>query len=91
MQHLWFVAAKLLTIGLGLLVAYQAYRGYRRHEARLLLYVAVGFVLISVGGVLEGLLVEVFAVSIFDAGTAASLLVAAGLVAILYALYAPNP
>ncbi|MFC7166083.1 DUF7521 family protein [Halospeciosus flavus] len=54
MQELWFVAVKLLTIALGFLIAYQAYRGYQRNNAQTLLYVAIGFVLISIGGVLRG-------------------------------------
>ncbi|MFC7199744.1 DUF7521 family protein [Halospeciosus flavus] len=91
MQELWFVAVKLLTIALGFLIAYQAYRGYQRNNAQTLLYVAIGFVLISIGGVLEGLLVEVSGFSLVEAGFVASLLVTAGMLSILYALYAPNP
>lgn len=91
MQHIWFIAAKLLTIGLGFLIAYQAYRGYQRNDAKLMLYVAVGFVFISIGGVLEGLLFEVFRFSITEAGFVATLVTAVGLLSILYALYAPNP
>lgn len=91
MQHVWFVTVKLFAIALGFLIAYQAYRGYQRNHARQMLYVAVGFVLISVGGVLEGLLFEVLGFSIIEAGFVATLVVVAGLLSILYALYAPNP
>ncbi|MFB6108405.1 MAG: hypothetical protein ABEJ82_06145 [Haloplanus sp.] len=91
MAHLAFVAAKLVTVALGVLIAYQAYRGYRRNDARRMLYVAFGFVLLSVGGVLEGVLFEFFGVPVFRAGFVATLLVAAGLLSILYALYVPSP
>lgn len=91
MWYVAFVAVKLLTVALGFLVAYQAYRGYRRNGATLMLAVAVGFVLMSVGGVLEGVLYEGFALSTFEAGFVSSLLVAAGLCAVCYALYAPEP
>ncbi|WP_336037301.1 DUF7521 family protein [Halobacterium yunchengense] len=91
MEHTLFVVGKLFTTALALVVAYQAYRGYRRHRTRLLLYVAGGFALVGIGGLIEGLLYEVLRVSIFEAGFVAALVTAAGMVSILYALYAPNP
>lgn len=91
MQHYWFMAAKLLTVALGLLIAYHAYRGYRRNDAQPMLYVAAGFVLITVGEVLEGVLFELLSFPMFRAGFLASLLTVAGLCSILYALYAPSP
>ena len=91
MQHYWFVAAKLLTVALGLLIAYHAYRGYRRNDAQRMLYVAGGFVLITVGEVLEGVLFELLSFPMFHVGALAALFVVAGLSSILYALYAPNP
>jgi hypothetical protein len=35
----------LLTALVGLLIAYQAYRGYRRNDSRPMFFIAVGFVL----------------------------------------------
>lgn len=91
MEHTLFVIAKLFTTSLGLLIAYQAYRGYRRNGAPLMLYVALGFGLISLGSLLEGALFELFQLSIFHAGLVASLVAAAGMLSILYALYGPGP
>ena len=91
MEHLFFVVGKLFTTALALVISYQAYRGYQRNRAPLLLYVAVGFALVGLGGLLEGVLFEVLRVSIFEAGFVAALVTAAGMVSILYALYAPNP
>jgi len=91
MEHTLFVIAKPFTTVLALVIAYQAYRGYRRHHAQLRLYVAAGFALIGLGGLLEGVLFEVLQVSIFEAGFVATLVTAAGMLSILYALYAPNP
>lgn len=90
-MHQALVIAKLVTMGLGLLIAYQAYLGYRRHDSRPLRYVAVGFLLISVGAVLEGILFEVFGFSIFASGTIQTTLVAAGMLAVLYSLYGNVP
>lgn len=91
MEHTLFVIGKLFTTVLALVIAYQAYRGYQRNRVQLLLYVAVGFALVGLGGLLEGLLFEVIQVSIFEAGFVAALVSAAGMLSILYALYAPNP
>lgn len=91
MEHTLFIIAKLFTTALALVIAYQAYRGYRRHSTQLLLYVGVGFALVGLGGLLEGVLFEVMQVSIFEAGFVAALVSAAGMLSILYALYAPNP
>lgn len=91
MEHTLFVVAKLFTTALALVIAYQAYRGFQRHGSQLLLYVAGGFALVGLGGLLEGVLYEVLQVSIFRAGFVAALVTAAGMVSILYALYAPDP
>lgn len=90
MEHTLFVIANLFTTALALVIAYQAYRGYRRHGTQLMLYVALGFALIGLGGLLEGALFELLQVTIFQAGLVAALVAAAGMVSILYALYAPN-
>lgn len=91
MEHTIFVIAKLFTTALAVVIAYQAYRGYKRHRTPMLLYVAVGFALVGLGGLLEGVLFEVIQVSIFEAGVVAALVTAVGMLSILYALYAPNP
>lgn len=90
-MHQALVIAKLVTMGLGFLVAYQAYRGYQRHHNSSLFYVAIGFLLISVGAVLEGILFEVVGLTIFSAGAIQTALVAAGMLAVLYSLYRDDP
>lgn len=91
MQHIPFVATKLLIVVLGTLIAYQAYRGYRRNDSRRMLFVAAGFVLITIGEVIQGILFEFFTLPVLEAGLPASLFVVAGLCSILYALYARSP
>ena len=43
--ELGLVAYELLGAGLGVFIAYLAYRGYRRNRSRPMLFVAIGFVL----------------------------------------------
>lgn len=90
-MHIELVIAKLVTVGLGLLITKQAYRGYRAYGSEPMLYVAVGFLFISVGSVIEGLLFDVVGLSIFLAGTIQTSLVAIGMLVILYSLYGRLP
>lgn len=86
-MHLELVIAKIITVGLGFLIAFQAYKGYRVHRSEPMLHVAIGFVFISVGSVIEGVLFDVLGWSIFLAGTVQTGLVALGMLVILYSLY----
>jgi len=90
-MHIELVIAKLITVGLGLLITYQAYRGYSAHGSEPMLYVAIGFLCISVGSVIEGILFDVFELSIFLSGTIQTAIVAAGMLVILYSLYGQMP
>jgi hypothetical protein len=90
-MHIELVIAKLVTVGLGLLITYQAYRGYRTYGSEPMLYVAFGFLFISVGSVIEGVLFDVVGLSIFLAGTIQTAIVAVGMLVILYSLYGQLP
>ena len=86
-MHVDIVVAKAVTVVLGLAIAWQAYRGWRRHGSRPMAYVAAGFVVISVGSVLESVFIDVAGWSLHHAGIVQSALVAVGMVLILYALH----
>jgi hypothetical protein len=90
-MHIELVIAKLVTVALGLLITYQAYRGYSTYGSEPMRYVAIGFLLITVGAVLEGVLFEVFDLSLFVAGAIQTSLVAAGMLVVLYSLYGRIP
>jgi hypothetical protein len=85
------VIAKLVTVGLGLSITYQAYKGYRQHGSEPLRYVAIGFLFISVGAVIEGVLFDVVGFSIFLAGAIQTSVVALGMIVILYSLHGSMP
>lgn len=87
MIHLEFVFLKLLTMVLGLLVAAAAYRGYRRYGTRPLLHVAIGFLLISVGAALEGLLFDFTPLTLYQASLVHTAFMVTGMGAILYSVY----
>jgi len=87
MVHIELVVAKLVTMTLGFVIAYQAYQGYQEYGSEPMLYVAVGFLFISFGAVVEGILFDVFGFSIFLAGTVQTSIVAIGMLFVLYSLY----
>jgi len=86
-MHIGLVIAKLVTMALGFVIAYQAYRGYRRSNSQSMAYLAVGFAIISFGAIIEGVLFDVIGLTFHAAGTAATAIVAIGMSIILYALF----
>lgn len=89
-MHTGLVIAKLITMVLGFLIAYQAFRGYQRSDSQPMFFVSIGFVSISVGAVVEGILFDVVGLTFHNSGTVATVFVAAGMLSVLYALYGPD-
>lgn len=87
MMHEGLIIAKAVTMVIGLLIAVTAYRGYQRSGNESMLYLAIGFAIISVGAVVEGIFFDVLHFSIFWAGTVQTIIVAVGMLVILYSLY----
>lgn len=90
-MHEPLVAAKLIVLALGLVIAAAAYRGYRRHGSMAMLYLAIGFVLISIGTAIEGLLFEILELDIFLASAIQTIIAASGMLVVLYSLYGNHP
>jgi len=90
-MHIELIIAKLITICIGLIITYQAYKGYRAYGSKPLLYVAIGFLFISIGAVIEGILFDIVGLSIFLAGTIQTAIVALGMLIVLYSLYGRIP
>lgn len=86
-MHTELIIAKLVVIVLGLIIAAQAYRSYRRAHGRPMLFVAIGFVFISLGAVIEGLLFELDLLTIYQASAIQTGIVAIGMLFVLYSLY----
>lgn len=85
--ELAFLAGEAVSVLLGLVISYVAYRGYRRHDARPMLFVSAGFVLVlGVPAVAAGVYVAVPFVSEANAGAITQVAEIAGLASILYGL-----
>ncbi len=86
-MHTVLILAKIATMTLGFIIAYQAYRGYKRNNSPPMFYLAVGFILISFGAVIEAILYEIIGLTIFNASAIQTTIVAVGMIIILYSLY----
>ena len=89
MVHPNFVVAfKTITLLLGALITYFAYRAYCRTNARALGALAVGFGIITIGALLAGIVDQVLGADPLDALLLESALTTLGFAIILYSLYA---
>ena len=84
---LFTTVTKLVALVLGAFIVYLAYRGFRRNRSRPLLYVAVGFALITGGTLTEGLLYVIFQAELLAALAAGTAVTVLGFVAIIYSIY----
>jgi uncharacterized membrane protein len=82
------VAVKTITLLMGALITYFAYRAYQRTEERALGALAVGFGIVTIGALLAGLADLVLGAPQLDALLVESALTAVGFAVILYSLYA---
>lgn len=96
--YLGLVAATLIAMTLGLMIVFQAYRGYRRNESQRMLYLAagLGFVTIvpftiSLGfALLDPLVPNASLIQTSILPLVSRLLEIIGLCLILYSLYSPR-
>ena len=86
-MSLGLLAGKALTVGLGFLVALRGFQGYRRHESEPMLYLSVGFLFISVGGVMDCSFFRLVDVQTSFSGVLQTGLVAIGMVFVLVSMY----
>lgn len=81
----------ILSALLGVFIAYQAYRGYRRNGSRPMLFISIGFVLaLGVPFLLLGLYLLVPALSEAGISILTQTCQVIGLVSIVYALWMPR-
>lgn len=79
--------ARGLIVLLGGIVVYTAFRAQARNGGSALFFLALGFLLMTMGAAVAGTLFEFVGVNIFTALTAEAAFVISGLLAILYSLY----
>jgi uncharacterized membrane protein (DUF441 family) len=87
-QLFWLATlARVAALVLGAFIVYLAYKGYRRNKSQPLLYVALGFGLITAGTILEGTLFVIFQIDLRAALAAGTVLTVTGFLSIVYSIY----
>ncbi len=87
--ELFFVTSvtKIIALLLGAYIVYLAYRGYRRNASKPRLYVALGFGLITLGTLLEGVLFVIVQSDILTATATGTVVTAIGFLVMIYSIY----
>lgn len=85
-EYFILVFFKLLILGLGSATVYATYGASRRMESKMMLWISIGFGLLTLGSVVEGILFEFLKYSLLEVHIVESLVVLAGLLTIIYSL-----
>ena len=84
----WFTTVtKIVALVLGAFIVYLAYTGFRRNRSKPLFYVAVGFALITLGTLTEGLLYVIIQSELLTAIAVGTVITVLGFVSIIYSIY----
>lgn len=87
-QLFWAASiTKLVALFLGAFIVYLAYKGYRRNASRPLLYVSIGFGLITAGTFVEGVMFVILRSDILASIASGTIVIVLGFVAIIYSIY----
>lgn len=84
----WIVTViKLVALALGTFIVYLAYKGYKRNSSKPLLYVSLGFALITAATIVEGILYVIVGEELLMALFISTVITVIGFVAIIYSVY----
>ncbi len=87
-QLFWLTSfTKIVALVLGAFIVYLAYNGYKRNSSKPLLYVALGFALITVGTIIEGILYVMVGSELLSAIATGTTVMVLGFVVIIYSIY----
>jgi len=87
-QLFWLTSfTKIVALVLGAFIVYLAYKGYKRNSSKPLLYVALGFALITAGTIIEGILYVMIGSELLSAIATGTAVMVLGFVVIIYSIY----
>ncbi len=78
---------KVTIVILGVLIVYLSGKAFLRNGSRSMLFLAIGFVLITIGSVLAGVLFEFLGYTLLEVVTIEASVMLAGFVSIIYSIY----
>lgn len=84
----WYISAvEILALVIALFLVLLAFRGYRKTQSRSLLAGAIGFGILGVASLVEGVFYDLLGFSLIEAQALRSTLTAIGFVILLYSIY----
>lgn len=78
---------KVTVVILGALIVYLSGRAFLRNGSRSMLFLAIGFALITMGSVLAGVLFEFLGYTLLEVVTIEASVMLAGFISIIYSIY----
>jgi uncharacterized membrane protein YjjP (DUF1212 family) len=78
---------KLIIVLLGTVLVYLGLKGYRRNRSKDMIFLAVGFALITAGSVAAGVLFEFLGFQLVDVEIVESVMVVVGFASLIYSIY----
>lgn len=79
--------SRITTVVLGLMIAYYSLEGFRALGLKPMFYMSWGFLLFSISILVQGILFEFHVTSIFDSMYIQTLIMAAGMGAVIYSFF----
>lgn len=80
-------ALKLLIVLLGTVLVYLGIKGYRRNRSKDMIFLSLGFALITAGSVAAGILFEFLGFQLIDVSIIESVMVIVGFSSLIYSIY----
>lgn len=80
-------ALKLIIVLLGTVLVYLGIKGYRRNRRKDMIFLSLGFALITAGSVAAGILFEFLGFELVDVNIVESVMVIVGFGSLIYSIY----
>lgn len=87
MAHELLVLTRIAVVILGAVIAYLSLKATRRNGSKSMLFLFLGFLLITVGALSAGILFELLKYSLVEVYTLDSVMMTLGFSAIIYSIY----
>ena len=78
---------KLIIVLLGTILVYLALKGYRRNRGREMIFLAIGFALITAGSVAAGIMFEFLGFQLIDVEIVESAMIILGFASLIYSIF----
>jgi predicted Abi (CAAX) family protease len=86
-NEIMLILSEAIIISLGSLIAYVSARAYHRNKSTSMLFMSLGFAVIVIGSLMEELMLELLRFPMIEAHMLENLILAAGLLLIVYSIY----